>query len=197
LVIRLRSRSPERGGLVFSDHDCTLARLAARSAQAGRVELKLFLVVGTLIIAAGLVGYLLFVPSNPVESNSNTSVNRSTANSSSLVIPTRTNTAFTEVRTETFVASVPLNNAVLDTSPGTVSVGFRLPLGPSSTLEVTDATHQPVQLGPANFSDDRLTMTVGLVQKLSGPVSIKYTACSAGNDICQDGSFGFTVETTE
>ncbi|MBI4426696.1 MAG: copper resistance protein CopC [Candidatus Kerfeldbacteria bacterium] len=101
-------------------------------------------------------------------------------------------TNFVEVRTSTFVESVPNNNALLAVAPNTVRVMFSETLGTGSSLTVINGQGQYLQLGRPTFSDDRRIMTVLLAKHASGPLTVSYRACSL-DGICSDGRFGFVV----
>lgn len=103
---------------------------------------------------------------------------------------------FSEQRTDSFVSSSPAHNAVLTKSPNTVQVVFNQSLAPSSSLSITNADGQPVQLGRATFSNDRMAMTTLLLKNVSGPLSATYYACTPDNQ-CSTGSFGFIVESPQ
>ncbi len=107
-------------------------------------------------------------------------------------ISTGSSQSFTEVRVASFVRSLPPNNAILAAPPNTVSVVFSAVLGPSSSIIVTNADNQPVSLGRASISDDRLSMTVLLTSNVAGPLTVEYHACSLENT-CATGRFGFSV----
>lgn len=100
--------------------------------------------------------------------------------------------SFAEIRTATFVSSSPLHNAILASSPNTVSVAVSETLGPDSSLAVQNADDQALQLGSATFSDDRRTMTALLRSGVSGPLRVSYRVCKLSGT-CENGSFGFTI----
>ncbi len=100
--------------------------------------------------------------------------------------------SFTEVRTSTFETSSPRHNAVLSTSPNTVSVTVSETLGPDSSLVMQNADGQALQLGRATFNDDRRTMTTLLRSGVSGPLRVTYRVCKLSGT-CETGGFGFTV----
>lgn len=149
----------------------------------------------TLILAGlgfflGLVVIVLiqrpaYAPVNENASNLNAAGSRPNTNQSTVV-------AFDEIRTSTFVASIPGNNERLSASPKTVNLGFSGPLNPSSTVSVVDQSNQPVHLGAGTFSDDRQTLTVMLKDNLRGPLTVTYSACLPGGT-CENGRFGFSV----
>lgn len=120
-----------------------------------------------------------------VDPNANIQINTNTA--------TPTTRIFTETRTSTLVTTLPLNNAILAVSPNTVSLGFNNPIGPDSTIAVSDEDEDPAHLGSGSFSDDRQTLTVLLRPGLRGPVLVKYSACNLEH-VCQAGQFGFNIQ---
>ncbi len=99
----------------------------------------------------------------------------------------------TTQHTSTYVSSVPESGVTLQTLPINVAIVFSSPLGPTSTISVTDALGTPINLGRARFSDDRMTMTSDLVTGSSGVVRASYTSCAVDNTQCEEGSFGFYV----
>lgn len=103
-----------------------------------------------------------------------------------------TTPVFTEIRTTSFVRSVPANNAVLAFEPNVVEIVFNDALGPQSAVIVRNKDNQPVNLGPGTISDDRLTLTVLIRKGVDGPLSVTYTACKIAGS-CESGSFGFVV----
>ncbi|MBI5404964.1 MAG: copper resistance protein CopC, partial [Candidatus Kerfeldbacteria bacterium] len=104
-----------------------------------------------------------------------------------------TSKVFTETRTSTLVTTLPLNNAILAVSPNTVSLGFNNPIGPDSTITVSDEDGDPAHLGSGSFSDDRQTLTVLLRPGLRGPVLVRYSACNLEH-VCEAGEFGFNIQ---
>lgn len=101
--------------------------------------------------------------------------------------------AITEVRTATFVSSVPVHNAVLSASPRNVTVAFSSVVGPASTMSAVNAQGAAVNLGRAKFSEDRLSMILDLASDLTSGISVSYSACAADNSQCGTGSFGFSI----
>ncbi|MBI4090132.1 MAG: copper resistance protein CopC [Candidatus Kerfeldbacteria bacterium] len=141
------------------------------------------------LVATGLIGvaallFRLFQPSTLTSGNASTA--------SQVVQDIGSVTTFTEVRTNTFLASTPRNNALLAVAPNTVSVSFSETLAPGSSVSVTNADGQFFHLGQPTFSDDRLIMTVLLARHANRSLTVNYHACALDGE-CADGSFGFVV----
>lgn len=100
---------------------------------------------------------------------------------------------FTEVKTPTFVRSIPSNNALLAVAPNTITVEFSEAIGPASTMSVLDDDNRPVHLGAPTFNGDRTTMTALVRSGVTGPIVVTYYACLVDGS-CSAGKFGFSIE---
>lgn len=151
-----------------------------------RLELSFGLFLAVLV-AAVLLTFVFFRRTANAPTTNDVNTNKAAINSQIGTI-----SSFAEIRTATFVSSSPLHNAVLASSPNTVSVTVSETLGPDSSLAVQNADGQALQLGSATFSDDRRTMTTLLRSGVSGPLRVSYRICKLSGT-CESGSFGFTI----
>lgn len=101
-------------------------------------------------------------------------------------------TVFTEIRGDSWLASTPGNNVVVDQVPAEVTVKFQQPIAASSTLSVKRGD-TVVDDGVSAVSQDSLSLYVRLkTDQGTGPYLVTYKACPV-NAECSTGRFGFNV----
>lgn len=164
-------------------------------AKKQRAELS---AVITIVMFVAVVFGVFFItkkllPQEQQNNNTNAASNADQNGNAAVVLNINTGNQFENVPTSGLVSSTPRHGDVLSEVPSSITVAFSSPLGPSSTLAAYSSSEEALQLGRGQFSDDRLSMTVGLSSAASRTVNVRYSACSADNTVCEEGTFSFAI----